>query len=461
MPIIGSYILPHPPFSVPEVGRGKERVAEKTVAALDEVAKEIASLAPDTIVFISPHSEAYRDFFPISDGEVGIGNFTAYGAPGLSFRLFYDRDLVKEIASAAAKRKIAAGPSSGSENTSDHGTLVPLYYINRYYRNFKAVRLGLSGFPLLEHYRYGEMLGDVFSSSEKKIVVIASADLSHCQRADGPYGFRVEGPRYDEMVEKIIETGNFGLLLSMDRSLVTKARECGHRSILVLAGMLDRQEIKSTIISHEAPYGIGYLVAKIETLGFDASRAFSELYRSKEEFSINEDINKSDLYVKWARQCIETYIKTKKLPPMEEILPDNFLKTKAGVFVTIHEHGELRGCLGSVKALKDNLGQEIAHNAVSAATCDSRFSPIKEEDFPYLKITVDVLSNPIPILSIMDLDVAKYGIIVENGDRKGVVLPGLSGIETPDQQIAVAKRKAGIDQGEEITLYRFEVKRHQ
>ncbi len=390
MPIIGSYILPHPPFCVPEVGRGKEKAAAKTIEALTNVAKEIASLEPDTIVFISPHSEAYRDFFPIADGEVGICNFSAYGVQGLNFRLFYDRELIKEIADAAKQRNISAGPSSGNDNASDHGTLVPLYYINRFYRNFKAVRLGLSGFPLLEHYRYGEMLGDVFSNSQKKIVVIASADLSHCQRADGSYGFRVEGPRYDEMMQKIIETGNFGLLLSMDRSLISKAKECGHRSILVLAGMLDRQEIKS-----------------------------------------------------------------------EEILPDTFLKTKAGVFVTIYEHGELRGCLGSVKALKENLGQEIAHNAISAATCDTRFSPIKKEEFPYLKITVDVLTNPIPILSVMDLDVTKYGIIVENGDRKGVVLPGLSGIETPEQQISVAKRKAGIDEDEEITLYRFEVKRHQ
>ena len=461
MPIIGSYILPHPPFCVPEVGRGKEKAAEKTVASLITVAKEIAALEPDTIVFISPHSEAYRDFFPIADGEVGIGNFSAYGVPGLNFRIFYDRELVKEIADAATQRKIAAGPSAGSDNLSDHGTLVPLYYINRFYRNFKAVRLGLSGFTLLEHYRYGQMLGDVFANSPKKIVVIASANLSHCQRADGPYGFRIEGPRYDEMMQKIIETGNYGLLLSMDRSLIAKAKECGHRSILVLAGMLDREETKSTILSHEAPFGIGYLVAKIEALGFDASRAFYELYCSKEEFSINEHNEKSDLYVKWARQCIETYIKTKKLPPMEEILPDNFLKTKAGVFVTIYEHGELRGCLGSVKPLKENLGQEIAHNAVSAATCDPRFSPIKKSEFPYLKIVVDVLTNPIPILSVMDLDVTKYGIIVENGDRKGVVLPGLSGIETPDQQIDVAKKKAGIEDDEEITLYRFEVKRHQ
>ncbi|MBR3675157.1 MAG: AMMECR1 domain-containing protein, partial [Bacilli bacterium] len=110
--------------------------------------------------------------------------------------------------------------------------------------------------------------------------------------------------------------------------------------------------------------------------------------------------------------------------------------------------------------LKANLGQEIAHNAVSAATCDDRFNPIKKEELPYLKIIVDVLTNPIPILSIIDLDVTKYGIIVENGDRKGVVLPGLSGVETPDDQIKVAKRKAGIEEDEEITLYRFEVKRH-
>ena len=126
MPIIGSYILPHPPFCVPEVGRGKEKAAEKTVASLIAVAKEIAALEPDTIVFISPHSEAYRDFFPIADGEVGICNFSAYGVQGLNFRLFYDRELIKEIADAAKQRNISAGPSSGNDNASDHGTLVPL-----------------------------------------------------------------------------------------------------------------------------------------------------------------------------------------------------------------------------------------------------------------------------------------------------------------------------------------------
>ena len=84
MPIIGSYILPHPPFCVPEVGRGKEKAAAKTVEALNNVAKEISSLKPDTIVFVSPHSEAYRDFFPIADGEVGICNFSAYGKASTS-----------------------------------------------------------------------------------------------------------------------------------------------------------------------------------------------------------------------------------------------------------------------------------------------------------------------------------------------------------------------------------------
>ena len=97
MPIVASYILPHPPLCIPEIGQGKEKEVAKTIAALDEVAKEISELKPDTIVFISPHAEAYTDYFPVADGEVGNGSFAKYGVRGIDYRLFYDRELVKEI----------------------------------------------------------------------------------------------------------------------------------------------------------------------------------------------------------------------------------------------------------------------------------------------------------------------------------------------------------------------------
>lgn len=460
MPIIASYIVPHPPLSVPEVGKGKEKEVTKTITALEEVAKEISDIQPDTIVFISPHAEAYTDYFPIADGEVGSGSFAKFGAPNVSFRVFYDRELVKEISIEAKENDIEAGTLVDNERNVDHGTLVPLYYINKYYRDYKTVRLGLSGFSLLEHYRYGQMLGKVFEKSEKKIVVIASGDLSHCLKIDGTYGFKPEGPRYDELMLQIIKTTNFANLLSMNSSLLSKARECGHRSITLLAGMFDRHTVESKVLSHEAPFGVGYLVASFKIKEFDASRAFYELYCTKEEYSVKEHIEKSDLYVQWARKSIEGYLKEKKIPSAEDTLPDNFINTQSGAFVTIYEHGALRGCLGSIKPMRKNLALEIAYNAISAAIHDPRFEPITEKDLPYIKIAVDVISNPIPILSISDLDVKTYGVVVENDERRGVVLPNLPGIETPEQQIEIARKKAGLDEEEEFTLYRFEVTRH-
>ncbi|MCQ2799655.1 MAG: AmmeMemoRadiSam system protein A [Bacilli bacterium] len=460
MPIVKSFIVPHPPLCIPEIGKGRDITAKETVSALKEVAREIALLKPDTIVFMSPHSEAYNDYFSIADGEVGSGSFASYGLPGLEYRLFYDRELVKEISLKAKMEDIPAGTMADNEQYMDHGTLVPLYFIYHEYRDFKAIRLALSGLSSLEHYRYGELLGEVFQKSEKRIVVIASGDLSHCQRIDGPYGYRIEGPRYDELMMKIIKSTNFGSLLSINHSTVAKARECGHRIILMLAGMFDRQKVSSKILSHEAPFGVGYMVASFEIEGFDASRAFYELYRSREEFSIKEQIERSDIYVRWARNAIETYIKTKKIPDMELTLPDSFLNTKAGVFVSLYEHGELRGCLGSVKPQKKNLGLEIAYNAIAAATHDPRFEAITPKDFPYLKIVVDVLTNPIPVLSMSDLDSSKYGVVVENGERRGVVLPGLAGVENASSQVEIARRKAGIEPHEDIVLYRFETTKH-
>lgn len=461
MPIIASYIVPHPPLSVPEVGKGNEKEIANTVAALEKVAKEIGDIKPDTIVFISPHAEAYTDFFPIADGEIGNGSFGKFGAPNISFRVFYDRDLVRDISVTAKENDIQAGASGDNERHIDHGTLVPLYYINKYYRDYKMVRLGLSGFSLLEHYRYGQVLGELFDKSEKKIVVIASGDLSHCQKMDGTYGFRPEGPRYDDLMLKIIKTTNFANLLSMNSSLLSKARECGHRAITLLAGMFDRYSVESQILSHEAPFGVGYLVASLKTKEFDASRAFYELYCTKEEYSVKEHVDNSDLYVKWARNAIEGFIKEKRIPSAEVTLPDTFLNIQAGVFVTLHEHGALRGCLGTIKPMRKNLALEIAYNAISAATHDPRFEPITEKDFPYIKITVDVISNPVLILSASDLDVKTYGVIVESGERRGVVLPSLPGVETPEQQIEIARKKAGIGDEEDFTLYRFEVERHR
>jgi AmmeMemoRadiSam system protein B len=258
MSILAAFVLPHPPIIIPEIGHGEENQVSATLKAYNKVAQDIAALKPDTIIISSPHAEAYSNYFQFADGEVATGSFTRFRAPQVSFRVFYDKELTQKIALYAKSEDFPAG-YEGEEDpslTNDHGTMVPLYFINKYYRAYKVVRLGLSGLPLVDHYHMGQIIKAAVNSLGRKAVYIASGDLSHCQKADGPYGFNPAGPKYDEQLMKTLSQGSFGDLFLYDANLMEKAQECGHRSFVIMAGVLDRTAIKPVVLSHESTFGL-------------------------------------------------------------------------------------------------------------------------------------------------------------------------------------------------------------
>lgn len=175
---------------------------------------------------------------------------------------------------------------------------------------------------------------------------------------------------------------------------------------------------------------------------------------------ISEARERSDAYVRLARASLESYIRDGKILEVPEDLPAEMQKTRAGAFVSIHKHGKLRGCIGTILPTADSLAEEIIENAVSAATRDPRFDSITEDELQWLEINVDVLTTPEPIDSADKLDVKKYGVIVTSGHKRGLLLPDLDGVDTVEQQIRIASQKAGIHPGEKISLQRFEVVRH-
>ena len=146
--------------------------------------------------------------------------------------------------------------------------------------------------------------------------------------------------------------------------------------------------------------------------------------------------------------------------PLPEDLPEELLKTRAGAFVSIHKHGRLRGCIGTIMPTTDCLAKEIIRNAVSASTRDPRFDPIRPDELKWLEISVDVLGKPEKIRSIDELDVKRYGVIVSCGRKRGLLLPDLEGVDNPRQQVAIAMQKGGIREDENYELQRFEVVRH-
>jgi AmmeMemoRadiSam system protein A len=156
---------------------------------------------------------------------------------------------------------------------------------------------------------------------------------------------------------------------------------------------------------------------------------------------------------------VETFVKETKVPEPEELTPE--MKQKTGVFVSIHKFGQLRGCIGTFEPTQDNVAEETIANAISSATRDPRFPPVTPDELSDLSYNVDVLTTPEPIASKDQLDPKKYGVIVEAGIRKGLLLPDLEEVDTVDYQIEICRQKAGIASDEPINLYRFEVKRYK
>ncbi len=451
MSIRAGYMVPHPPFAVPEIGGKDISIIPETMASYEKIAKSIADIAPETIILTSPHQTLYGDYFHISPGRGAKGDFSSFGCPEVSMRVDYDQPLTEKIASICERTGFPAGTMGERSSSLDHGTMVPLYFINKYYSNYKLVRIGLSGLSLEAHYSFGRIILQAVKALGRKAVFVASGDLSHCQKETGPYGFRPEGIEYDKKLMEVMGRGAFDELLHFDEELLERSQECGHRSFVIMAGALHDTPHTSETLSHENITGVGY--------GFGIYLTGEK--EDEENMSADNTIPRSkDPYVALAQLTIESYISKGTIPDVPDDIPEELKTKQAGVFVSIHENGMLRGCIGTISPVRKNIATEIIHNAISASTEDPRFRPISADELSALEINVDVLGEAEDISSPSQLDVKRYGVIVRNGMRRGLLLPDLDGVDTVDEQIAIACQKAGIASDEPVQLQRFEVVRH-
>ncbi len=518
MAILAGYMLPHPPLIIPEVGKGEEEKIRNTIEAYRKAAQDISTLRPETIVLCSPHQTLYADYFHISPGRGAKGDFRQFGAPQVAMEVTYDREFAEHLGSMAGAEGLHAGMLGEREKRLDHGTLVPLYFVNQYWTEYRLVRVGLSGFPLTAHYRLGQCIRKVSETLDRKVVVIASGDLSHRLKEDGPYGYRKEGPEYDARIMDVMGRGDFGELLDFPEDFCEKAAECGHRSFTILGGAFDGIGVQAQALSYEGPFGVGYGICTYRAAGQAPERNFLEQYESREQEKRKVRQEKEDAYVKLARYTIQEYVCHGRVPGVDELpgklgkpgteelpgkpgkaeaeglwgkpgkaeaeglwgkpgeaeaeglsgkrevavgLPEELYHTRAGAFVSLKEDGKLRGCIGTIQPVRDCLAEEIIHNAISACSQDPRFPAVEPWEVERLTISVDVLGDTERISSPAQLDVKRYGVIVTKGARRGLLLPNLEGVDTVEQQIAIAKQKAGIREQEKVELERFEVVRHE
>ncbi len=459
MSIIGAFIMPHPPVILPEVGRGREKEIAATTSAIQACARRIGVLEPETLVVLSPHATAYADYFHISPGDGASGDMARFGAPEVRLTVEYDAALVSTIADAAARMNVPAGTLGIRDEALDHGVFVPLCMVRAACPEAKVVRIGLSGLSPLDHYRLGQSIAQAAEILKRRVVLLASGDLSHKLTADGPYGFAPEGAVYDRYVTHAMASGNFLDFLTVSPNLNESAAACGTGSFQIMAGAMDGISVKPELLSYEGPFGVGYAVAAFETLEPDETRRFAEAYLLGETDRLARIRSAESAIVRLARSALELYVRTGKRPDVPEDLPDWMLKEAAGVFVSIKKHGKLRGCIGTIRPVTPSIAQEVLRNAVSAGREDPRFDPVEEAELPELTYSVDVLGEPEPA-EFSELDPAKYGVIVSSGRRRALLLPMLEGVETAREQVDIARRKAGIGKGEPVTLERFQVVRH-
>ena len=451
------YLLPHPPLLVPGVGWGNEIL--DTRHACEQVAAEIREQHADTLVVISPHSILYEDYFHIAPGNKAQGDFGSFKAAETKFAVNYDAKLAALIGKLAKKEGLPAGSLGAKQPELDHGVMVPLYFIAKDGLLPPIVRISLSGLPLLDHYRLGMCISAAAKSLGRNIAVVASGDMSHRLKESGTYGFHPAGPEHDKLVCECVRGPDIPGLLSLSPQLSNQAGECGLKSLVMMLGALDGWRVESRLLCYEGPFGVGYLTAAFSGVE-EASSLLPLLLREKTALLIQLR-ESEDAYTSLARQNIEHFVNTGTCIELPESLPPNMLFQQAGVFVSIKKQGMLRGCIGTTEPTQEHIAAEILKNSVAAACRDPRFEPIQPYELESLTYSVDVLSPSEPISGPEELDVQRYGVIVATDRKRGLLLPNLEGIDTVEQQIDIARQKAGIGPKECYTLERFKVVRHK
>ncbi len=159
-----------------------------------------------------------------------------------------------------------------------------------------------------------------------------------------------------------------------------------------------------------------------------------------------------------ARESVERYVRTGSIADPPPDLPVE-LRHPRGAFVTLRVRGHLRGCVGTVAPARGEVAREIVASAIAAACTDPRFPPVRPDELGDLEYEVDIVEQLEAVKDLTELEPRLYGVLVEADGRRGVLLPDLPGVDTAEQQLAIAVSKAGLPPEARVQLHRFRVRR--
>jgi len=438
-PVTIAALLPHAPIVCPPVAGPRAPEVAATTAACAEVGRAVADAAPGAVVITAPHGARHPTDLTLQAADRLAGDLGRFGAPEVRIELPGAVALAEAVVEAGipgvAVRPLASG---GLE----YSTVVPLSFLTAAGWRGPTLVVGLPYPGEGDPTAIGAAIARAAGHLGVEIGVIASGDMSHRLTRDAPAGFDPEGARFDAKVTELLRAHDLDALRHLDPALLARAGEDCIDSLLFAAGCLGSSESvdagrSSRLLSYEGPFGVGYGVAILAAGGGSGGESLPEL----------------------ARDAIRAYVVERQVYTPDVAMPPEW-QERAPVFVTLHTpDGELRGCIGSLEPTTANIARETIDRAIAAATADPRFAPVRPDEVEGLDVEVSRLSPLEAIDSTAELDPSRYGVVVETGGRRGVLLPAIPGIDDPEQQVAIARRKAGLGPEVPVHLYRFTVEK--
>lgn len=451
--------MPHPPVIIPEVGQGREKEAAQTLEGTELLRALLLDRnrtdAPDVLYVLSPHQPYVPGALFLNTAPKTRGTLARFGAPGAAVSLETPAEALAELKEILKEEGIPVVERAVADITSDHGSTVPLLGIAQSFPGgrFPPAILGNpAGLSPMQAFALGGALRRL--SSGYRRALLASGDLSHRLKEDGPYGFNPAGPIFDKAVVEALKAGNPGPLTALTPEACENAGECGMRSVLVLLGLA---QSPLRVLSYEGPFGVGYCNAFWTPDKQKPAMRTTAPPASSDDGAVHP-------YPALARKTIAAQLAGAPLPGPTDVAAlssdSSLWNVRHGCFVSIkNADGSLRGCMGTFMPARESLDAEIITNAVSAATRDPRFPPMRTQELDNIDISVDILGPPERVVGDMELDPLRYGVIVAKGERRGLLLPDLEGVDSVEKQLAIAANKAGIRDMEGADIYRFTVER--
>ncbi len=268
-------IAPHPPIIIPAIGRNSLNEAQQTVDGMKQLGSLIKEAAPELLIIITPHGQVLREGPAVLTGSHLAGDFGQFGAPNIQIKFQTDHKLVQlleEETLAESLRPVFLGDNNNlfrSGQELDHGSMVPLYYLQEAGVNAPGLHITFGYNPYRRLYQFGKALRRAVDKRGAPVVVIASGDLSHRLIPGAPASYNPRGAEFDRLLVELLRDGRVEDILEFDPQLVEAAGECGLRSIIIALGMFDGEAFTTEILSYEGPFGVGYLVAALNAAESD------------------------------------------------------------------------------------------------------------------------------------------------------------------------------------------------